>query len=398
DSDQLSGFSNYGKCVDLVAPGEKVFSAERYAPQYGYNRTFGGPWKGTSFAAPLVAGAAALLKSLHSEWGPDKITETLLNSARPIDAVNLSFVGKIGRGSLDVGSAVAVAAALKKPNRFSGYYYWFASSTIKRLNFDTDRIETITTLPGEKIRALAVYNPNFGSKAQLAVLLERRAFFYVRLLKDSGEIINEFSLELPIRKDIVVKHLRTTALQSAPARFIVEVYYPKKKQTIFKAFNERGEVVRELAVNGIVENWTMERYDGGLIVTQKIGKILQLRRLSWNSSPSAPIALGSSGVVVEAVRSGRVTQGKVEQPIVILRRGNRIEQQVVDLVAGISSIQLITETRDRAPWRLLLADSTASEEALIFPFATGGGIFRLIMTRGEPVAEIKLPELAGTTD
>lgn len=54
---KMSDFSNYGGQVDICAPGEKIYST---VLKNSY-----GKYKGTSMAAPLVSGAAALVWSIN---------------------------------------------------------------------------------------------------------------------------------------------------------------------------------------------------------------------------------------------------------------------------------------------------------------------------------------------
>ena len=111
--DKLSDFADYGNCVDLTAPGEGIYSTHKYAPEYGYTENFDGAWAGASFATPLVAGAAALVKSIRPDWQAKELTANLLASADDIDGLNPGYVGQIGYGRLNVGRAVALAVASK---------------------------------------------------------------------------------------------------------------------------------------------------------------------------------------------------------------------------------------------------------------------------------------------
>lgn len=109
--DQLSVFADYGDCVDISAPGERIYSTHKYAPEYGYTENFDGAWSGASFSAPLVAGAAALVKSIRPDWQAKELTANLLASADDIDSLNFGYAGQIGYGRLNVGRAVVLAMA-----------------------------------------------------------------------------------------------------------------------------------------------------------------------------------------------------------------------------------------------------------------------------------------------
>jgi subtilisin len=73
--DHLATFSNYGAVVDIAAPGECVtstFPGGLYATV-----------EGTSFAAPLVSGAAALLYASHPGISPARVRAVIRARAEP---------------------------------------------------------------------------------------------------------------------------------------------------------------------------------------------------------------------------------------------------------------------------------------------------------------------------
>lgn len=77
DSDLVAGFSNYGKSsVDVFAPGEQIYSCY---PKNKYEFA-----QGTSMAAPLVAGIAALIFSQYPTLSAKDVKNIIMESGFPI--------------------------------------------------------------------------------------------------------------------------------------------------------------------------------------------------------------------------------------------------------------------------------------------------------------------------
>jgi len=80
NNDTLSGFSNYGATsVDVGAPGSTIYST--YGSSYAY-------LDGTSMATPHVTGVVALVTAANPSWTWTQVRDQVLNTARPISALN----------------------------------------------------------------------------------------------------------------------------------------------------------------------------------------------------------------------------------------------------------------------------------------------------------------------
>ena len=108
-NDTLAPFSNWGATtVDLAAPGDNILSATRTALGYSYS-----PVSGTSFAAPLVAGTAALVKAGNPGATTQQLRAAILDGVQPLPKLD----GRVASGGLlsAAGAVGAVAAPYTPP-------------------------------------------------------------------------------------------------------------------------------------------------------------------------------------------------------------------------------------------------------------------------------------------
>lgn len=119
---QVSSFSSRGPSVDrrikpdLLATGSPIYTAAVLAPSWqcdlcdpsGYLSV-----SGTSFSAPLVAGAAAVVKAARPDLDAGACRSLLVNSAKPfvLSDGSLAAVNSAGAGMLDVKNAVSSTLA-----------------------------------------------------------------------------------------------------------------------------------------------------------------------------------------------------------------------------------------------------------------------------------------------
>lgn len=107
ENDKKSSFSNYGPWMTVSAPGSNILSTlPTYMSSNGY-----GNLSGTSMAAPLVTGLAALIRSQSEGLPPKDVAKVLQNSAD--DLGETGYDKYFGAGRINAFKAVNLAKDLK---------------------------------------------------------------------------------------------------------------------------------------------------------------------------------------------------------------------------------------------------------------------------------------------
>lgn len=111
DAGRRASFSSYGQRVDIVAPGSGTLVAPTWS-SINQTSAYENSLYGTSFSSPVVAGSAALLRSIDS-FGSEDIKALLLASSRKTNISNGIYSPEYGHGIMDIGRSVSIAEALR---------------------------------------------------------------------------------------------------------------------------------------------------------------------------------------------------------------------------------------------------------------------------------------------
>jgi len=92
-------YANYGDWVDLIAPGERIYSS--------YPGGVYAWWNGTSMATPFVSGQVALIRSLSPSISLADTGQIIAGTAVSLDTANPQYRELLGSGLIDVQASLA---------------------------------------------------------------------------------------------------------------------------------------------------------------------------------------------------------------------------------------------------------------------------------------------------
>lgn len=178
-NDQKSTFSNFGNTIDVMAPGENIYSTIS-----GGNSVYAG-MSGTSMACPLAAALCGLLVSEFPGESPDQIKQRLQIGCEDISAQNPTHNGEIGAGRINAFLALNTVNSIDENEQVISLYpnpardivnvvteseinsvqiYNFSGQLVKSEQFfSTKQVQITTTNLSEGIYMLTLNNSKSNS-------------------------------------------------------------------------------------------------------------------------------------------------------------------------------------------------------------------------------------------
>ena len=134
--------SSQGITIGVCAPSEQLVGA---TPGGGYSL-----WSGTSGAAPIVAGVAALVRAAHPELSAANVIERLISTATPagVDGVDPIY----GYGLVDAAAAVSANVPTVTANPMGDLAEWVRIN--RRATAEKPPVETLEPEPSPSATAL----------------------------------------------------------------------------------------------------------------------------------------------------------------------------------------------------------------------------------------------------
>ena len=193
DEDVKSSFSNYGISIDVTSPGESMLSTY---PDGEYNRS-----QGTSPAAPVVAGIAALVKSYYPDLTTKEIAVRVVGTTENIYGLNPNYKRQLGTGRVNAFNALNFTDAefVSFPAKIDLVSNFITDSISGDGNGVLDRGETVhvsTTYRNFSLGSVESYTVNLSSNHPDLVVINDETSPHAFPADTTDTIENELSFSI----------------------------------------------------------------------------------------------------------------------------------------------------------------------------------------------------------
>jgi len=393
-NNRLSSFGNYGRCVDIAAPGEYIYSTEHYLPEQGYAQEFGGAWQGTSFATPIVAGTAALLKALRPTWKAEQIISNILQNAENVDSLNPSFTGQLGYGKLNAGASVQKAAEeliTKKPAILverSGTLNYLKDNSLFAYDTATAASTFLARVQDGKLTSWTD-----TASDGWALLVYRAPYYFIQLRDSAGDFINEFAVgdvEALKKKQVNITKIGQGIVDGEERLVVTE---NKKTSTDVVVYNLQGEEVNRFAINSKLNNWSVyNNYLATAHFKNTTTLVLRLYNLDGTFLKEKTI-LKVYGL--DDLDLGSLWGGEDPQIIVLVRKSrerSKLERTIVDIMSGSTLVRAVKNPGIKTHWYLFLTDFDGDGREDYLTYRLTGGNYEFLTGKGQALATWALPK------
>ena len=273
----LSSFSNYGTSVDILAPGAQIYSTK--VGGYGY-------MSGTSMAAPMVAGVAAMLYAGKKHTYPNVVKNTILSTYKKLDTISSIKVAHPGVADayLAVLKRDSLSVDTDAPNITELWSEYSGQIKIKVNDFGTSGVSGIfyakgnhnasyfrhgargTIVTNNKVKVSKTGNYTFFVKDNAGNETVQRIYVQVDRTAPTIEAsrIKGNKVRITVKdKDMGLDYARYTYSNQNVA------YFEKGKGTLLEV-NKKGQVVLGKKT-GIVTIYAVDRAGNFRIKTFKLG-------------------------------------------------------------------------------------------------------------------------------
>lgn len=300
-NDQPSYFSNYGYANTTYAPGENPLST------YPGNQYRG--LSGTSFSSPIVAGIAALIRSLHPDWTPQQVIMQIRMTNDPVSGAT-ALTKPLYFGRVNAERAIKTNASWTSGDRVCG---------VGLASFTVDGGSKITTFNE------TVIHLNFSN-----ILADAKAVFVNPVMSDPN-------VQVLTSGDITVGDLAHGATAEGLVRIKLKPNYPWFTGTVNIGLNIRTATTSNFAVVPIpVELPTKNIFNGsgpieGIIFTQATATLDQT---AWGTG-----SLGGPGFLIRGTSAVTSSFNYLEMIPTALDAIDQVTGVIGGTPGGLAAIQ-----------------------------------------------------------